>query len=58
MMYRLPSTSWPSITLFPKSWTCIGGGWNGGGVAPDAGIPGCCGTGADCMGRIRASLVR
>ena len=48
MMYRLPSTSWPSITLLPKSWTCIGGGWNGGGAAPDAAIPGCCGgTGAD-----------
>ena len=23
--YRLPSTSWPSIMLLPKSCTCIGG---------------------------------
>ena len=60
MVYRLPSTSWPSITLLPKSWTCIGGGWNGGGAAPGDGIPGSCGGaagGAGCMGMMRASLV-
>ena len=59
MMYTLAVHLVAVNHAFAQVLDVIGGGWNGGGAAPDAAIPGCCGgTGADCMGGISRLFVR
>src|SRR5271157_759443 len=54
-MYRLPSTGWPSMRPFPRSWTPtegMPGGCRDGAAAPGWGMANCGGDG--CIGTIVA----